>query len=132
MRLLPLLLLSTPILANSETEDMVNTALKLGGSMVLIIVLIFILAWIVKRVQPGHQGIKGNISVIASTQVSPQARICLVKIKKHCLLLGVTNTQVNLLQPFDASDFEDITPPPDELRKKFSSLLSKNKDNPKE
>ncbi|WP_422136460.1 flagellar biosynthetic protein FliO [Endozoicomonas sp. ALD040] len=68
-----------------------------------VIVLIFALAWIVKKLNIGTPAVGQGIKVVSSVPVSSQARVCLIRIGEKDILLGVTNQQVNLIHRFDES-----------------------------
>lgn len=68
-----------------------------------VIVLIFALAWIVKKLNIGTPAVGQGIKVVSSVPVSSQARVCLIRVGEKDILLGVTNQQVNLIHRFDES-----------------------------
>ncbi|WP_252177534.1 flagellar biosynthetic protein FliO [Endozoicomonas sp. 4G] len=68
-----------------------------------VIVLIFALAWVVKKLNVGTPAVGQGITVVSSIPVSSQARVCLIRIGEKDILLGVTNQQVNLIHTFDES-----------------------------
>ncbi|WP_257252503.1 flagellar biosynthetic protein FliO [Endozoicomonas sp. SESOKO3] len=71
--------------------------------MFFVIVLIFALAWIVKKLNIGTPTAGQGIKVVSSIPVSSQARVCLIRIGEKDILLGVTNQQVSLIHTFDES-----------------------------
>ena len=69
--------------------------------LLLVIILIFLLAWLVKKVNPGTPSLGQGITVIANTPLSSHARVCLIRVGDKDILLGVTSQQVTQLHTFE-------------------------------
>ena len=105
-RLWPVYLLgySTIAAAEAETKKAADLSLtQVVAPLFFVILLIFVLAWIVKKLNIGTPAIGQGIKVVSSIPVSSQARVCLIRIGDKDILLGVTNQQVNLIHTFDES-----------------------------
>ena len=92
--------------------------LQVSGALVLILAMIFIVAWLAKRLgfagkSAGNRGLKGS----ASTSIGPRERVVIVDVEDARLVLGVTPSQINLLHtlppapaPADTEDMKEKTP----------------------
>lgn len=96
--------------------------LQIMMPLLLVIVLIFALAWIVKKMNIGTTNLGQGITVIASAPLSSQARICLVKVGEKDILLGVTNQQISLIHTFNESP---VSPTSNENASDFSGHFKK-------
>nr|WP_306670718.1 MULTISPECIES: flagellar biosynthetic protein FliO [unclassified Endozoicomonas] len=102
------LLLLSGFSAFALAEETVDRPADLSLTQVIaplffVIVLIFALAWIVKKLNIGTPTAGQGIKVVSSIPVSSQARVCLIRIGEKDILLGVTNQQVSLIHTFDES-----------------------------
>lgn len=90
--------------------------LQVSGALVLILAIIFIVAWLAKRLgfagkSAGSRGLK----VSASTSVGPRERVVIVDVENARLVLGVTPSQINLLHtlppaPAENEEMKEKTP----------------------
>ena len=69
--------------------------------LLMVIVLIFILAWLVKKINRGIPITGKDIEIISTTPLSSQSRLCLIRVADKDMLIGVTATNITLLQSFD-------------------------------
>lgn len=70
-------------------------------SLVLVLLVFFLLAWALKRLQQGQRGAGGVIRVISDMPLGPKERIVLVEVGKTQLLLGLTPGSVHALHTLD-------------------------------
>ncbi|KEQ16329.1 flagellar biosynthetic protein FliO [Endozoicomonas numazuensis] len=99
-----LLTLSSFALGETEADKPADLSLtQVIAPLFFVILLIFALAWIVKKLNIGTPAIGQGIKVVSSIPVSSQARVCLIQIGDKDILLGVTNQQVSLIHTFDES-----------------------------
>jgi flagellar protein FliO/FliZ len=76
-------------------------------ALALVIVLMFGLAWAIRRFGPIARARKGlGVDVIGQVTLGPRITIALVRLGSSVLLLGVTPSSVSLLKDLQASDFE--------------------------
>ncbi|MDX1519666.1 MAG: flagellar biosynthetic protein FliO [Gammaproteobacteria bacterium] len=69
--------------------------------LLLVIVIIFVITWVIRRV-PGLQNMgQGTIRIIDSLPLSQRERILLVQINRQQLLLGVTSQHISTLHVLD-------------------------------
>ncbi|MBD3382196.1 MAG: hypothetical protein GF404_08365 [candidate division Zixibacteria bacterium] len=88
-----------------------STLLKMGLALLLIIALIYLSVFVLKRLSTarmGRQSLSGAIEVVDRHFISPKKQVCLLKVEKKYLLVGVTEQAVNLVA--DVSDQEFIKP----------------------
>ena len=72
--------------------------LQVSGALVLILAIIFIVAWLAKRLgfagkSAGSRGLK----VSATTSVGPRERVVIVEVDDARLVLGVTASNISVL-----------------------------------
>ncbi|MBW6152362.1 flagellar biosynthetic protein FliO [Pseudomonas aeruginosa] len=93
----------------------------------LVIGLIFLLAWLVRRVQ--QAGPRGNrlIRTLASQPLGPRDRLVLVQVGEEQILLGLTPGRITplhvLKEPVHLPDGEPATP---EFAQRLLELLNKD------
>lgn len=82
--------------------DPLNTGslTQLLAGLVLVIGLIFLLAWLLKRFT-GLSGQNRSLQVVASLSLSAREKVVLIQAGDQQLLLGVAPGRVNLLQTYD-------------------------------
>lgn len=103
-RCLPVsLLLHGQYIFAAENNPAMSSPLASSGlghmiaGLILVLIIIFFLTWVVRRV-PGFQQIgQGAIRIIDSQHISQRERILLVEINQQQLLLGVTSQNINTL-----------------------------------
>lgn len=110
--------------AVSTVEDI--SLLQVVMPLLLVITLIFVLAWLVKKVNAGVSPPGKGITVIGNAPLSSQSRVCLVETGGKTLLLGVTNQQVTLLEKFDESPVPPPKNNPQSFACEFKRLLKRN------
>jgi flagellar protein FliO/FliZ len=98
-------LVSLPLQA--AESGMASTGLRAVLSLLLVIALMFALAWAIKRYGPIAK-VKKSLGLDILGQVSLGARVnlALIRVGKSTLLIGVTANQITLLKDMDAGDFE--------------------------
>ena len=94
-----------PLLA--AEGGMAGTGLRAVFSLLLVIALMFGLAWVIKRYGPVARAKKTfGLDVLGQVSVGARANLALVRVGRSVLLLGVTATTVNLLKDMEQSDFD--------------------------
>ena len=85
----------------------VSTLANMVGGLIVVIALIFVLAYIVKRLNlaPSQHG---QIKTIAVSAVGQKEKLLIVEVNQQQYLLGVTSQQINLIdklsQPVTPND----------------------------
>ena len=107
-------LLSSTALAQSSLDTPVLEPLstpylfKLTGGLLLVVVVIFVFAWLVKKFNLNHQSQNGLIKIIAGLSIGTRDRIVLLQVGEEQILVGLTPGRIEklhtLLQPLDAPE----------------------------
>ena len=71
--------------------------LKLTGGLVLVVLVIFVLAWVVKKFNLNQQSQSGLIRIIAGLSIGTRDRIVLVQVGEEQILLGLTQGRIEKL-----------------------------------
>lgn len=122
-------LLAVPALAAETVKpgiaggDIISVVLGL----VLVLLMIFGCAWLIKRLGAVPRAASGVIKVLAVLPLGARERITLVEVGGKQLLLGVTATQITTLHTFDepvtdATQLENNS----EFAQKLHQLMSRN------
>ena len=110
-------LFSEALLAQSENSAVAPLEpisspylMKLTGGLVLIVAIIFALAWLVKRFNLNQQAGSGLIRVVAGLSIGTRDRIVLLQVGDEQILLGLTPGRIEklhtLARPLEASSAE--------------------------
>lgn len=119
--------LSAPLCAAEGTTGAAAQLAQLVLGLGLVIGLIFLLAWLVRRVQ--QAGLRGNrlIRTLASQPLGPRDRLVLVQVGEEQILLGLTPGRITplhvLKEPVHLPDGEPATP---EFAQRLLELLNKD------
>ncbi|MGB5329488.1 MAG: flagellar biosynthetic protein FliO [Gammaproteobacteria bacterium] len=80
--------------------------LKLTGGLLLVVLVIFLLAWVVKKFNLNQQSQNGLIRIIAGLSIGTRDRIVLLQVGEEQILLGLTPGHIEKLHtlavPLDA------------------------------
>lgn len=84
------------VAAGGESASYVSTMANMVGGLIVVLALIFVLAYIVKRLQlvPSQQGV---IRTVAVNGVGPKEKLMVVEVNDQQYLIGVTASQISLL-----------------------------------
>lgn len=134
-----LLLLPTSLLAQTAAEAVAEPETpppeldfaQVMMPMVMVVALIFILAWAVKHFNPRLKATGGKeIEILANKPVTNQTRLSLVRVGGKDLLLGITPGNITLIKDFDAPVVDNTEAQSQtDLAEQFKKLL--RRDNPK-
>ncbi|MDF2641141.1 MAG: fliO [Pseudomonas sp.] len=124
---------TTPAPAVSQVA---NTGMGMGGQLfqlllglLLVIGLIFVLAWVMRRVQRVGPNSGQLIELISSRALGPRDRLMLVQVGNEQILLGITPGRITplhvLKEPVQAPVREQVTP---EFAQQLMKLMGKDKD----
>lgn len=128
--------LSSPLLAETEVSEKTAPApleeldiLQVITPLLMVIVLIFVLAWLVRKMNRGIPSPGKDIEILSSTPLSNQSRLCLIRVGEKDILIGVTATNISHLETFDEPVAKSQQKEnPVEFAKQFRKLLDrKNK-----
>jgi len=81
----------------APVDSLLQVVLALGG----VIAVIFVLAWLLRRMQSGGGFSSRGLKVVAMLPLSPRERVVLVQIGEQQVLLGVAPGRVSLLQNYE-------------------------------
>ena len=120
----------TPVLANSGSVSLQLGQMLLG--LLLVIGLIFMLAWLLRRVQQIGPRSNQVIKLLANQALGPRERLVLVQVGNEQVLLGLSAGRITPLhvmkEPVHLADAEPATP---EFAQRLMELLGKDqKDKP--
>ena len=126
--------ISMPLLAEAEAIDQPTPTpldeldiFQVIAPLLMVIVLIFALAWLVKKMNTGIPAMGKDIEILSTTPLSGQSRLCLVRVAGKDMLIGVTGTNINLLHTFDEPVVQSRPKEnPIEFAEQFKKLLSRN------
>ena len=101
-----------------------NSIIQVVLSLAFVIVLIYAVAWYIRRLQLTTAGTGQAMQVVSALSVGPRERVVLVQVGEEQLLLGVAPGRVNLLQQFETAviDVKDAN-----LQTSFAKILGKAK-----
>ena len=132
--LLLLLLVVEPTLA--QDAENVTTALdpvsssylfKLTLGLVFIVLLIFGLAWAMKKMQLTQHSNNGLINIVSAISVGHRDRIALIQVGKEQVLVGLTpgrmQTLHTLKQPIEIDDKSSST---QNFKEKFKQIMERD------
>jgi flagellar protein FliO/FliZ len=71
--------------------------LKLTGGLLLVVLVIFVLAWVVKKFNLNQQSQNGLIRIIAGLSIGTRDRIVLLQVGEEQILLGLTPGHIEKL-----------------------------------
>jgi flagellar biosynthetic protein FliO len=99
------LLFSLPL--HAADSGMASTGLRSVLSLMLVISLMFALAWALKRYGPMAKVKKSlGLDILGQVSLGARVNIALIRVGKSVLLIGVTANTVSLLKDMDEGDFE--------------------------
>jgi flagellar protein FliO/FliZ len=105
--LLSLWLLPTLLLAEQSSASKTATAtidpmssaylLKLTGGLIMVVVIIFVLAWLIKKMNLTPQSQSGLIKVVAGLNLGARERVVLLEVGGEQILVGLCAGRMNKL-----------------------------------
>jgi flagellar protein FliO/FliZ len=114
---------AAPVVSSGVTGQL--TQLVLG--LLLVVGLIFVLAWVLRRVQRIGPGNAQVIELVGSRALGPRDRLVLVQVGEEQILLGITPGRITplhvLKQPVEVAQTQTATP---EFAQRLMELLGKD------
>ncbi|SQF99648.1 flagellar biosynthesis protein, FliO [Paucimonas lemoignei] len=112
-------LAAEPAVQAAAPQANVSLASGMGGQLtqllfglLLVVGLIFALAWLMRRVQGGMSGNAQVIELVGSRAIGPRDRLVLVQVGNEQILLGVTPGRITplhvLKEPVDAPERQPV------------------------
>ncbi|MDF2153740.1 flagellar biosynthetic protein FliO [Vibrio sp. CAU 1672] len=97
------------------------------GSLVLVIGVIILLAWLLKRMQVPALGQQKGMRIISQLPVGTKERIAVVQVGDEQFLVGITSQSIQMLAKLDKPlKEEELTT--SAFASQFSQLIKKNHD----
>lgn len=100
------------------------TIMNVFGSLMLVLALLFGLAWLYKKLAIKLPG-SSHVKVITSVMLGPRERLLVIEVQGKQRVLGVTANQITMLFELDQPLVEDVTTT--DWRTQFQTLLQKQK-----
>lgn len=128
----------------STSEPTVNTTADIGSnvtqpseyfgqiilSLVLVLLIIFISAWLLRRYGRFPGVAEGNLKVLGALSVGQRERILLLQVGKDQVLVGVTSSRITRLHELDEPvDMTPIEKPKSVFSQKLQEALHPQKTN---
>jgi flagellar protein FliO/FliZ len=119
--------------ANETSGDdgtgLLSALVKMISALVVVVVCIYGGMWLLGRISGRGKyggGSNRNLEVIETTYVGPKKTVSLVRVGERAVLVGVTDSQVNVLTELDEDETAKVVSRPAEqaARKSFKPLLT--------
>lgn len=85
---------------------------KTALALALVVALIFLCSWLLRRLGPLRQAGSQPLRVVGSSLLGPRERLVVVEVRGTWLVLGVTPTQISKLHELPAPDEAQDSPAP--------------------
>lgn len=93
------------------------------GSLVLVIGVILLLAWLLKRMKVPALGQQKGLRIVSQLPVGPKERIAVVHVGEEQFLVGITSQSIQTLAKLEKPLKEDLTS--SAFAHQFSQLIKK-------
>ncbi|MHB0804177.1 flagellar biosynthetic protein FliO [Stutzerimonas nitrititolerans] len=127
LAMLPMLPVAAETTASMSSAGMGAQLSKLLLGLLLVIGLIFLLAWLLRRVQQLHPRGAQVIKIVSTQALGPRERLVLVQVGGEQILLGLSAGRITPLhvleEPVHLPDAEPATP---EFAQRLMELLGKD------
>lgn len=114
-----------------ESSDTSSDALNVSLGLVFILLLIFFLAWFMRKIGYSNISGQGQLKLLATMNLGQKEKIALIQVGKQQLLVGVTANQINTLhvldEPLETSEPQGTDIGDTNFAKKLSDTLAKVK-----
>ncbi|MDB4224382.1 flagellar biosynthetic protein FliO [Granulosicoccus sp.] len=103
----------------------VATLGKLAIALFFVLVVFWVFAKIMKKMQVGQGGAQNGLKVVGALSLGQRERVVVVQVGAEQILLGVTSNQINTLhildKPLSSSETTDVS----EFKQKLSAALQR-------
>ncbi len=93
---------AAPVADSAGSAVSASGALEMLGSLILVLGVIFALAWLARWLQGARAARGATLQVKGGAQLGAKEKVVLLQVGEHEFLLGVAPGSVNLLHRFDA------------------------------
>ncbi|WP_409523796.1 flagellar biosynthetic protein FliO [Nitrincola sp. MINF-07-Sa-05] len=116
---------TAPVMRMAEPIS-IGSILQMLFGLVLVLVVIFGLGWLLRRVSvlPGQHP---KLKIVASLALSNRERVVLVQVGEEQVLVGVAQGQVSLIKSFDEPVIEPVVRSSSEFSKRLQQALKKGR-----
>lgn len=103
--------------------------IKLSAGLLVVVGLVFFLAWLVKKMQLVQSSNSGLIKIVSAISVGQRERIALIQVGEEQLLIGLTPGRIDKLHTLEKAieTGAQSTPVSASFQQKFQQLLNKEK-----
>lgn len=111
--------------SKADTGNTSSQALNVSLGLIFILLLIFSMAWFMRKMGYSNISGQGNLKILATLNLGQKEKIALVQVGKQQLLVGVTASQINTLHVLDEPvESIDEAVPEQGFAKKLSESLA--------
>ncbi|MCJ8167940.1 flagellar biosynthetic protein FliO [Atopomonas sediminilitoris] len=114
--------------ATAEPLAWGSKLIELSVALLAVIALVFVMAWLMRRMQQFGPAGKGAIKLLAAVPLSPRERLVLVQVGNQQLLLGVSPGRISTLhelrEPIPVTTTSNEQP---EFAQRLLEMLNKDK-----
>ncbi|MEZ5359883.1 MAG: flagellar biosynthetic protein FliO [Candidatus Zixiibacteriota bacterium] len=100
-----------PVGVPSVSEEILPSLSRIGFSLLIIIAIIYGTVFLLKRLSGQRMGggARGKtVTVIEQTYIAPKKSVCLLKMADRAVLVGITDTNINLLTECHWDDLPEL------------------------
>ena len=105
-----------------------SDALNVSLGLIFILLLIFSLAWFMRKIGYSNISGQGQLKLLATMNLGQKEKIALIQVGKQQLLVGITANQINTLHVLDesleTSEFQGAESGDNSFAKKLSETLA--------
>ncbi len=106
-----------------QTSDAGDNALNVSLTLMLILLIIFSLAWFMKKMGYSQTSNQGQLKMLATLNLGQKEKIALIQVGEKQLLVGITSTHINTLHVLEEA-IEPSSINETEPKANFSRLLA--------
>ena len=103
-------------------------ALNVSLGLIFILVLIFSMAWLVRKMGYSHISGQGQLKLLSTMNLGQKEKIALIQVGQQQLLVGITSQQINTLhvleEPLETTVSQDATADSSQQNQNFAGKLS--------
>ena len=93
-----------PMVSSSESVQLWTEVLNIVGGLVLVIALIFLLSWFLRKSGRLNSLASNRLNIVCSRSIGNREKLLLIEVNGREILLGVTATSINHLYDFQADN----------------------------
>jgi len=114
-------------MAATSTPDPISSGglWEIALGLMVVCAAIVLLGWVMRRLQPGALGMTSHMRIVGSLSVGARERLLIVECGGKQHMIGVTQTQINLITELDQLVGEDQPAAGNEFGDKLRQVLGK-------